>query len=325
MKNFQITRTPVKINFVLKGGGIGDYCAWTGALSFIYKNFPHVNGFLYAEAYFVEILKNLFPKWPIQPFEALPPKEPDTVPTFIPISASPALAYICPVSPMGASLMEMGFIYFTQRNGPPTPEDGFYPQLDLTNTNNPIAPYKYRRTAVMIPSAAQVIRQMPAPVFNGIKDFLTDKGFLPVFLGKGNQSKNINATFDPDCDFSNGVNLLDKTTLLEAAKVISVSHLVVGLDNGLLHLAGMTQTPIVYGHNIIDPKYRTITRANGKVVNVIPPKKVACRFCHSKERFLFDEGFNNKNCWVTLKEERPKCVDEMSADSYIQAIEEVLK
>lgn len=320
----KIAHPPTKVNFVLKGGGIGDYCAWMASILFIFKNFSHVKGVLYTEPYFQEIAKNIIPDWPVHSFSTLDPQEAETIPTFIPISASPQLAYICPINPIGAHLLEMGFIYYCQRNGPPNPTDGFYPQLNLKNVSNPVSAYKHRRLAVMTPGATRILRQMPSHVFNRIKDYLLAEGFLPIFLGKKDQSRNVNAAVDSNYDFSMGVDLLNQTTLLEAAKIISMSKLIVGLDNGLLHLAAMTETPIVYGHNLIEPNLRTPHRAKGRIVNVVPPPTLLCRFCQSKERFLFSESHNDRNCYVTLKEEKPYCVETMTAEDYIEAIEEAM-
>ena len=66
------------------------------------------------------------------------------------------------------------------------------------------------------------------------------KNILPVFLGKSHLDLN------EDYDLSEGVDFIGRTLLFDALRIIDCAEMVIGIDNGLLHLAACTKTPIVW-------------------------------------------------------------------------------
>jgi hypothetical protein len=302
-----------RVNFILAHGAVGDYCAWQAALVWVAETQPHVAGTIFAPSYFIEIPQNLFKKfqhWKVRDIRTLTDKDLES-PTLSPNPSSPP-------SPTGASLIDLGFIYFTNTT---KTADKKLPPLDLTGIKNPAPtdiPY-----AVMTPGATSHLRQMPPKVFNEIRSHLLKRGIMPVFLGREEMTTKHRAAFHRDYELV-GINLVNKTTLLEAAKVIDESVLIVGLDNGLLHLAAMTRAPIIFGHNIIDPVYR-IPRRDGRfplsqpdgIYNVLPSKSIECAFCHSNRRFHFEEP---NTCFT----KKLQCLTEMTSLPYIEKIDEVL-
>lgn len=315
---------PTRVNFVLKGGAIGDYIAWMSSLIFIAKNFPHIKPTVYRPDYFEGIAENVLSRFPhctVKALSSLDPKEADSTPTFIPIVSHSSYAHFCPVNSSGAHLVDMGFIYFANRSSPPTKEDGHYARLDLSEVVDPMGPTPFR-IAVMTPGFTNPVRALPSKTFNAVKDYLIGRGITPVFLGKSEMTSNHKATTFADYDFKGGIDLTEETTLLEAAKIIEKAEVVVGLDNGLLHLAAMTDTPIVYGHNVIEPALRTPRRASGRIIDVVPD--LDCSFCQSRQRFHFLPKGSDRLCPKTMSAENIDCLNALSAEKFISAIDEVL-
>jgi hypothetical protein len=96
---------------------------------------------------------------------------------------------------------------------------------------------------------------------------LRSKGLTPVLLGTtekldvGIPNDGIEAKISSEIDKSLFVDLTNKTTLVEALGVIQRAKAVVGVDNGLLHLAHCTDVPIVYGLSSLLPEHRIPYRA----------------------------------------------------------------
>ena len=66
---------------------------------------------------------------------------------------------------------------------------------------------------------------------------IISRGLTPIFLGKTSE----NYKEDYDYSYPPNINLVNKTSLLETAKIISMCKVIVGVDGGLIHLAGMTE------------------------------------------------------------------------------------
>lgn len=108
---------------------------------------------------------------------------------------------------------------------------------------------------------------------------------------------------------------------MEAAKVISLSDMTLGIDNGLLHLAGMTDATIIYGYTMTGPNQRRIYRKHGHVMELYPDKKdLRCFGCQEHIRFFADHSFVN----CIYKEEIPMCTKILTKESWIAAIDMIL-
>lgn len=308
-----------RVNFILQNGAVGDYVAWSAGLRWIAKTYPYATFHIFYPDYFEGILQNIFKNQTnvvVRPFKDSSPKD-DPFPTIVPDP------HHSPINAGGAHLVNCGFMFFANRIGPPTPEDGYYPQLDLSNVIDP-TPQGLGPTAIMTPGFTNPVRAMPPNVFNSIKDHLLSRGLIPIFLGKRELADNHKTFFHEDYNFEGGIDLTNRTSLLQAAKAISTSRLIVGLDNGLLHLAGMTETPIVFGHNVIEPEFRIPKRPKGPIFNVLPPDSLSCRYCQSKMRFLYRPAGSDRRCIADPEVKIPECLPAMTAQSYIEAIEECL-
>ena len=184
-------------------------------------------------------------------------------------------------------------------------------------------PKKY---AVIPTGFTAEVREMIPEAVNGLSKWLNKQAITPVYLGKSNSplgsGKAINPTFKEGIDYSLGLDLRDQTDLLQSAKIISNAEVIIGLDNGLLHLAGMTQTPIVAGFTTLTPEHRIPYRHNTlgwKCSMVVPDQRLTCRFCQSNTHFIL--GHDYRKCFY----EDYVCTKSMTADVWIEATKKLME
>ena len=200
-------------------------------------------------------------------------------------------------------------------------EDKNYPQIPLNSTD--ISKFNLSKKYVcIINNISSVNRSIFPAEINKITNWLNFNSITPVFIGKSEvafQSLNVKYSKQDNVDYTNSIDLTDKTSLLEAAKIMSESICVVGVDSGLIHLAGCTDTNIVCGYTTIDPKIRMPIRNNQLGYKVIPivTDSSKCRFCQSD---WYLNGWNFNNCYNNSNE----CAKEMTADKFILAIKSLL-
>jgi ADP-heptose:LPS heptosyltransferase len=220
----------------------------------------------------------------------------------------------------GAHLLTCGWVYMTNKEKAPNHNsavDGLpwhhYPKfkqadLDALTLPEEAKQLEGKRYAVITTGVTTPSRNIKPEYYNMIIDHVIAKGLTPVFLGKrvtgtGNQ-RNIHTVYSDQVNYKLGVDLLDKTSLMQAASIMSRAAFVVGHDNGLLHLAGCTEVPIVFGYNLASPEHREPVRQIGKVYNVhLEHKDLACTFCQSNTNFVI--GYNFRQCFYADL----KCMD----------------
>lgn len=293
-----------------KTAALGDMICWMAAIKFVAEKYNYVNGHLIVPKFFIELATNVlreFPHWRVH--SQVPDRLADGTPLRMPVAN--------PVNATMMHLIDLGFLYFC---GMLPPEGAkLYPRLDLEDIPSDDGLGSY---AVMTPGATAKNRAMPASVYNAVCDHLILKGITPVHMGVTNMSnRSIQPEFNSDYDFSKGVNLIDQTTLLSAAKIMEGAKMVIGIDNGLLHLAGMTDVAILYGFTMAGPEQRRIHRAYGHTVELYADKaKLPCLFCQEHVRFFTNHDFSN----CIYKENEPACVKALNAESWITNIDTVL-
>lgn len=114
------------------------------------------------------------------------------------------------------------------------------------------------------------------------------------------------------------LNLCEKTTLLSLRNILGNAEAVVGVDGGTLHLAGTTNTNIVYAMGTTLPKHRYIARygdLNHKIKYVVP-RDLECAGCQSNwhmTRWDFRFCAYDDN----------KCMDSFHADDFIEGLKEL--
>lgn len=116
------------------------------------------------------------------------------------------------------------------------------------------------------------------------------------------------------------IDMRDKTTIMEARDLIGHAAAIIGVDGGMLHLAGTTNTPIVYGITSVDPDDRGITRHdkfNWKVRHTWP-KDLECAGCQSHWVLVFKQDF--RECAY----EDNKCVEELKSKDMLDAFDSLI-
>lgn len=133
-----------------------------------------------------------------------------------------------------------------------------------------------------------------------------------------------------EINFADTLNLIDQTSLLEATKIMYGSTMVVGLDNGLLHLAATHPTlPIVGGFTTLKPEHRMPYRNGGRLgyryYPVVPPATLQCRGCQSNMVFEINhKAFTLCPYFPSGQGEQIKCLDQLDGDLFIKRIDEVM-
>jgi ADP-heptose:LPS heptosyltransferase len=83
--------------------------------------------------------------------------------------------------------------------------------------------------------------------------------------------------------FAQCIDMREKTTLLELRDILGHAEAVVGTDGGTLHLAGTTDTNIIYALGTTLPKHRYIPRLGSPEhkIRYVGPRDLECTGCQS--------------------------------------------
>jgi ADP-heptose:LPS heptosyltransferase len=317
---YRDSQYPVFINVLFDNGGIGDLVAWLPALKFIYNAHTHVNIKVWLPDFFYDLAKNALRGTE----KRLTIYKLSNQLHMINRSYQTYSFKMQNYTNLGAHMTEHAFEIICHTK-PDEKSHLNYLNLDLSKVD--ITKFNLPEKYVILTTGytAPVREFLPEHV-NKIAQYVLSKGYTPVFLGK--QSTNtgikhvIKGNFSNDIDFSTGVNLIDKTSLFESVKICANSAGVVGLDNGILHLAGCTDVPIVGGFTTVNPAHRMPYR-NGvlgwEYYPVVPPASLKCRFCQSNWQFTNNHEFTK--CYY----EDYKCLKELDAGLYVEQLQKILK
>ncbi len=287
---------PQRVVFIFVHGGLGDYINFMSAVLWAAKENPQLIGHITVKQPFrdvAEFLMKPYPNWSVHDHEYLKDiqEKYDKVLIHYPKKEHQL------INATGAHLMDLGFMYYAQMSKPPE-GFGYLPEISYDG------PWKWpelreRPYAVFTPGSTARARVIYGRYFNDLVAYTLSRGITPVFLGKKDfvvgTAKEIgyNAKFQDDYDFSKGIDLTEKTTLLEATQIMSKACFVLGLDNGLLHFAGTTTTPIIFGHNVATVAHREIRRRSGQTINVhLEESGLPCISCQSRMRYIVGHEFN---------------------------------
>ena len=318
----------VHIHFFLSQGGLGDYINHMPAFQWLAEKCPHLEGRLFVNKPFLEVAEFImrpYKQWKVIN-KVLAPKFLKTGDAVVdPVN------YKKFINATGAHLLDLGFMFYACHDKP----YAGYNRLPSINYSKPwrwpeLNPdWEY---AIFTPGATAQARAVPAKHFNNLVDYTISKGVTPVFLGKADfaglgkkegSSKGYYAKFDEGYDFSRGVDLREKTTLLEAVQIMRGAKFVIGVDNGLLHFAGCTEVPIIFGHTVAEVEHRKIRRPKGLTIDIaISRDSLPCIGCQSNMRYIMGHQF--KFCIYGDYQ----CLDLIFADdarTWKQAIDVVLE
>jgi hypothetical protein len=147
-----------------------------------------------------------------------------------------------------------------------------------------------------------------------IVNLIIREGLIPVFVGTGMwYAKN-------QIEFNNiyrtaGLDLTNKTTLLDLLHMLSKARLLISADSGTVHLAGMTDIPIFCVYTTADPLLRLPIRNNilGYKCEYVVPKHPC--FCNTG-KFTFP---------ILVKRLKYNCVDTINHEESLEKIKRLLK
>lgn len=312
------------VSFVFAQGGVGDYINWCSSIFWIHDTYSQVDGRVFVSELFLQVAEYLFGKWPR--WKVL---HRDRFPADYE-SGSP-LCYPKPgtqlINACGAHLMDIGQWYFSCVDPLPAthrflPEINYegewkWPELD-PNSN----------FALFTPGATSDVREMPVKAFNEIVEYTRQKGITPVFIGKKELSEQYQAKFS-HYNLNNGIDLRERTDLLEVTQIMRKARFILGLDNGLLHMAGTTDVPTIFGHNVAALHHRQLRRRKGITIDItVPESELGCIGCQSKIRFISSHDF--RQC-IFKKFDPPrekKCLEVLFKNDSLAwktAIDQILK
>ena len=193
-------------------------------------------------------------------------------------------------------------------------EDKAYPQLptdhiDITKFNLP------KNYACIVSNGIHKARSIPDAELDKIALGLIERGLTPVYIGKTEREIECagapNTYGDKTKIIAGAIDLIDKTTLMEATAVMANAKYILGTDAGLIHLAGMTKTQIICGYTTLNPNIRL---PNSETIAVVPES--GCKFCQSSW-YISNHDFNN--CYTQTYE----CAKKMTADKFLKEITKI--
>lgn len=166
---------------------------------------------------------------------------------------------------------------------------------------------------VICPNFTTQNRAWPAAEINKYIKWVYERGYVPVLLGSTKetytqiQSQPIDTTYAMD--------YRDVTTLIDAHALLKNARAVVGVDNGLMHLAGCNAEPpqMITGFTTILPELRDCSSWEQEQVVVTPDLSLDCAFCQS--RYNLDFNYDFRECMYGDY----KCVEQMTAEKFIAA------
>jgi hypothetical protein len=279
------TKLPVTTyNFYFKGGGIGDQICYMPALLWIAKNNPWVRGRIFCSTILIELFDNIIQQsdrmdWKVYDLDDFDRVKENGSRTRGPGYKHNGVTNFQLANGTGGHLVDCGWLYFGNEYPPPEGGD-LYPVINFDNWADKHDLY-HKKYVVFTTGATTPAREVPGAYWNPIVEYVKYRGLSPVFLGVKNVNE-IKIRFPDGCDYSAGIDLRDKTTLMEAAWIMKNSAAVVGLDNGLIQLASCTDAPIVAAYNMVHPKQRRPKRVAGLWREIfLTREELACTGCQT--------------------------------------------
>lgn len=305
------------VNIIFMNGGVGDHVASLVAANYMIKRYDWISFLLWMPDFLVSFAKNVLPTHAkVFAYSDMKAKYNENLPT-------KTTAWDGITSPMKIHILDYAFLKLCDEN--PGIEYKNYLKINLKQVKdlpNTHLPEKY---VVLTTGYTAKTREFHPNMVNELVNYVISKGYTPVFLGQTQTQTGsrhvIQGTFKEDINYDKGINLINKTSLLEAAKIMHYSQAVIGVDCGLLHIAGCTDTNIVAGFTTVSPSLRAPVRNNilgYKFYPVIPEESLACKFCQSNTNFLY--GHDYKECIY----DDYLCVNQLTADKFIEQLEKLL-
>ena len=319
-------------SYIVNSNAIGDICATLPVLEYLIDNFhqdgkykiialPQFRDLFYfiPDSKFFDVGKRVDYEENYIQFK-LNMLEQDIVKTFVFQNGQSSKMQVIPqyVNPLRMHLTHYASIQLANRVLPL--EDMNYLRYPLDKSLIEKFNIDFSKCVAINPVFRSHTRKFLIAELTKICNYIKSKGYQPLFIGrdeidyedKEKSAKVINF------DFSQGIDLRNKTTIKEVANIIANCKTIIGVDNGLLHLAAMTEIPIVAGYTVASPEMRLPIRNNVLGYNVYPIlPDIECQGCQDKWQ-LDNHNFNN--CY----HKHYNCIRQMTAEKFIKELEKIL-
>ncbi len=303
----------MEFNQILTDGGAGDLICELVAVDYNIKHSPEVHFSVWVPDYLVDFAKHVLP--PMTRVKAF------SEATFDFGIHGLSTAWKCNHTPMRTHPVDYGFHMLSDRHVYNLNHKNYLQIKPEQIDHGFILPEKY---VCIVTTAAEPVKEMPIETINALSDYVISKGYLPVFLGKeeakaGFKDMAIRAK-KLAVDYSKGMDLTNKTDLLRAAKVIHGAKAIIGMDGGLIHLAGCTDTFIVAGYTLVDPIHVAPIRCGSqsyKFRPVEPDPEIPHRYYQTHHSGFKRGDFRRFSGWT-------KVVASMTPDKFIKHLEPIL-
>ena len=319
MDRLEAFKTPVTLNVLLLNGGMGDLLCALPAVAHTANQQEHVSQIIFVHDYFEEFARLALegvPRITIHTRTQLHEVVSKQVPPLPSVSLKSD-----DVGPARKHLVDRAYELLAMHS--PSPPERNY----LRVAAEPPAAFSLKPGSYVVVTTEHTVasRRWPGSEINAYCRWIHEGGLVPVFIGRHelriSDRHTLEARSSEDVDYTIGMDLRNQTTLPEALGIMSRARAVVGVDNGLMHLAAASDVPLVIGYTTIDPQYRLPIRSGvlGKdCATVTPEANLACRFCQSSSYFKYHHSFG------TCLNEDYACLGSMSAESFKAATLRVL-
>lgn len=304
------------VNFILMDGGVGDHVASLTAINYIVRKYENIKPLIWTPDFLTDFSRHLLPSTAlVRDFSSMQKYYNPDLPT-------KTTKWDGIVSPMKTSCLEYAFMKLCDEK--PSLEHMNYLKIKPNKIDTGLFNIPIQNNVVITTGYTAAVREFPAKEVNKIIDWCLANNLGVIFLGststKTGTAHTIQGHFDTTINFDKGLNLINQTSLLQAARIMHEAVAVIGVDNGLLHVAGCTDTWIVGGFTTVNPEARMPIRNNilgYKYLTVTPEESLGCRFCQVKTNFIYDHNYIN-----CLYDDR-LCTTHMTADKFIKHLESI--
>lgn len=303
------------VNVVLMNGGVGDHVSGSlVAISYMVKRYPWIEFLVWAPDFLVEFGRNVLPGVSIHGYSEMEAKG------YNPDLPTKTTAWDGTVSPMKIHCADYAFLKLCDELPAVEHKNSLRVNFKPISIKQFNLPKKY---VVLTTMSTVGVRAWPADSVYRVVSYVKSKGYTPVFVGQEKTPSGGAFTIEGKAavDFSTGLNLVNRTSLLQVAKIMQGAAAVVGVDNGLLHVAACTDVSIVAGYTTVAPEIRAPIRADTVGLNwypVVPDKSLGCRFCQSSTNFLYDVNYTK------CMEKDVKCTLQLVAGKFIEHLYKIL-
>lgn len=302
------------VNVLLGDGGAGDHLCSLIAVDYIKRNYSWINPLIWVPDYLLDFAKHVLPKDAvIRNYTQAKDKFNESLPgltTQWKSQHTPMRTH-----PVDYAFHQLADVHFY------TNEKKNYLKSKPIDISSFDLPENY---IVITPTSVERVKRFSKETIDLLSQYVISLGYTPVYLGKDHvktgRGLDINAE-TPDFDRSKGIDLINKTNLIEAASIISGAKLFIGMDGGLVHLAGFTDTKIVAGYTFASPEHLMPIRNNKvgyNVFPVVPEESLGCRFCQTNWGLLYNHDF--RKC----RYDDYKCTKDMTFEKFKKQIDEAL-